>query len=343
MEIYGGLEKEKVFQIYNFVLEKRKELGIGQRKLSRMVKERFNSEIKERTIAGWIFLGVIPFANEKTQFKAKPKPKKEEIYELYIKQNQSAEKLGKRYGVSTIIVINWLKSYNISTRSHIESMNTPVIKEELKEKKLRRPTKDFLPLSPEKAYILGVLCGDGCLVKRMVRLEIRNDEEFIKKFVNSFKEVYGLNYTYFYYPPKKTFVAQISSDIISKDLASYGKFKTKDWNIPIEIMESNDPEILGKFLRGFYDSEGCSASRCAITCSSINKGGLEQIAILLQKLGIKSTLRPQQNNRYYVLFIFRKGRFKIFIDKIGFTIKRKMDNINKTLNTGFFTKRSVAE
>ena len=341
MVFYSGLPREKVLEIYRFVINKRRVLKIGQRKLFKMVSEKYGLGIKERTIAGWIFKKVMPYDNEKTWFRSKLRPKKEDLYEFYINQRQSAESLGRLYNVSTVTVIGWLKAYEISTRNHKESMNTPLIKEELMQKKLKRPTKDYASLSPEKAYILGVLCGDACLTKKIVRLEIKKDEEFVAEFVDSFEKVYGLKYKYIYYKPKNSFVAQISSILIAKDLARYANFKTREWKVPKEISESNDSKLIGAFLRGFYDSEG-SATRSAIISCSVNRVGLEQVGRLLENLDIKNKMVERYNGKFYLLYIFRKERMKRYIEKVGFTIKRKKEVIENILNTGFFSKKSVA-
>jgi hypothetical protein len=339
MKIYNGLPREKVFEVYNFVMMKRNELKYGQRKLHNLVVKEFGFEILESTIAGWIFKKIKPFRNEKTQFKAKPKPLKEELYKEYIEQSRSAEKIAREYKVSTVIVINWLKSYGIATRNHLESMNTPSVKEELKEKRLRRPTKEYDSLSPEKAYILGVLCGDGFINEEFISFEIRFDEDFIKEFASCFKKVYGLTYNYRYYKPKNTYILRIGSQIICRDLNRYGKFRTENWNVPKEILKSEDDVVIGAFLRGFYDSEGCAA-RSAITSSSINERGIKEIAFLLKKLGLDTTLRPQQGGRYFVLSIFRKERFKIFKEKVGFSIARKQSRIEEVLANNIYHKNS---
>lgn len=325
---YNGLSKKEVLEIYAFVREKRKK-GFGQRRLYRLVKEKFKKEINESTISGWIFHGNVPFENEKTQFKPLPKPKKKELYEMYIKQKQSAEKIAKKYGVSTIIVINWLKSYKVQTRTHLQSMNTSNIKKELRDKKLRRPTKNFSNLSSEKAYILGVLCGDGHIHPSAIRFEIRYDEEFIKRFSECFYIVYGLSFLYKYYKRRNSFVLYVASEIICRDLLSYGKFGTFEWRVPKEILNCNNEKIISSFLRGIYDSEG-SVARAAITTSSVSKKGIKEISWLLKRLGIKNKICLYRN-KYYTLYIFRKERFKIYREKVGFTIKRKQERLNEIL------------
>lgn len=326
--IYNNLPKEIVLKIHSFAMERRKQ-GFGQRKIFNMIKEKFKVEIKEGTIANWIFSNSIPFGNEKTQFKKLPIPKKNILYDLYINKKLSAQKIAQKYKVSTIIIINWLKEYNIPTRTHLESMNTPKIKNELREKKLRKPNKIFSKLSPEKAYILGVLCGDGHINKKMIRFEIRNDEEFIKKFSESFKKVYGLNFNYKYYKKRNSLVLYVASEIICEDLLNYGNFGTFEWRVPNEVMNSNNKNILSNFLKGIYDSEGSITKSC-ILMSASNKKGIKDISFLLKKLGIENKIGITKIN-HYILWIFRKERFKIFRYRIGFTIKRKQDKLNEIL------------
>ncbi|MEK6886060.1 MAG: LAGLIDADG family homing endonuclease [Nanoarchaeota archaeon] len=325
---YNGLPKEEVLKIHNFVMDKRKE-GLGQRKLFELVKKEFKKEINEGTISGWIFRGVVPYANEKTQFKSKPIPPKEYLFEDYINKKLSAETLAKRYKVSTIIVINWLRYYGIKTRTHKESMNTPLIKTELREQKLTRPTKDFSKLTCEKAYVMGVLAGDACINKKVIRFEIRKDEEFIKKFSNCFFEIYGLKYNYSYYAKRNSFVLYVSSAIICEDLLKYGDFGTFEWKIPTEIYKSNNEPLFCSFLKGLFDSEG-TASRYIVSMSSANKTGINQVSDLLNKLNIKNRVMTTKKG-YYVLYITKRERLKMFRDKIGFTIQRKLNPIKDFL------------
>ena len=173
--LYNNLPKIKILEIHSFVIDKRKREGLGQRKISRLVYDKFKVNIHENTIANWIYFNRVPFGGEKTQFKPLPIPKKEDLYKLYLIEKKSAQWIAEKYKVSTIIVLNWIRQYKIPTRTHKESMNTLLIKEELKNQKLKRPTKDYSKISPEKAYIFGVLCGDACISNRSVRFEIRND------------------------------------------------------------------------------------------------------------------------------------------------------------------------
>ena len=325
MSYKKDISREEILQIYDFALAKRKE-KFGQRKISRMIQDKFNKKISEGAVSNWIFLNKKPFGNEKTQFKSLPKPKKEDVYELYINKKESAQKIAKKYKTSTITAINWINYYNIKLRTHLESMNTISVKKELKEKKLRHPTKIFTEISPEKAYIMGVLCGDGYISNKTIRFEIRKDEEFMKEFVRCLKEVYGLDYNYKYYAKKNSFVMYASTEIVCSDLLRYCKFKTFEWFVPEEIITSKNEEIISKFLRGIFDSEGVSSKYC-VSMSSANKEGINQISQLLMGLNIDNKI-IQIRSKYYILYITKRERLKRFKEKVGFTIKRKMEPLN---------------
>ena len=87
--------------------------------------------------------------------------------------------------------------YRNNTRNKKYAMNTKRVKNILREKRLLLPKKNITKLTKEKAYILGVLCGDGHINKHFMQLEInKNDEEFMKVFLKSIKSVYGLYFNY---------------------------------------------------------------------------------------------------------------------------------------------------
>lgn len=324
--MYNGLSREEIFRIYSFVTEKRKE-GFGQRKIYKMIKTKFNTEIKESTISNWIFYKKIPFGNERTQFKPKQRPPKKELYKSYITDQQSAQNISKNYDVSVIVIINWLKYYNIPLRTHIESMNTSRIRGILREKKLKKPTKEYSNLSFQKSYILGVLCGDAYINNRGIRLEIRRDKEFINGFAECIKKVYGLTFKPYYYPKRNSFVLYTSNELICSDLLNYGKFGTFDWKVPEQIQNSDNKSVISNFLRGIYDSEGYSSKYC-IGLVSANKEGVKGISLLLNKLQIRNSTGLIKNGKYFRIYITGRENLKSFKERVGFTIQRKLDNLN---------------
>ncbi len=321
---YNGTSRELVLKIHEFVIKIRNERVYGQRTISKEIKKKYGVILSENTISGWIHRHIIPFANEKTQFKSKQIPPKKELFNLYIKKMISASRIAQKYKVATATVIDWLKNSGIKLRSHTESMNTPNIRKELCDLRLTKPTKDYNKLTPEKAYILGVLCGDGYIDKNFAKLEIRKDIEFIEEFLRCFKQVYGINYNYYFYNRRNSYIANIASRVICRDLLHYGDFGTKKWGAPIAILNSEDVSIKSSFLKGFYDSEG-HVGEYAITLTSYSKKAIGDICKLLDQLKIKHII--YKSSKYPVIGIKKKENLRLFRELIGFTIKRKMEKL----------------
>jgi hypothetical protein len=318
------ISRELVLEIHKFTLNLRKERKYGQRTIARKIKEKFGVNFSENTVSGWIHRNIIPFANEKTQFKPKPIPPKKDLYNLYIKNKISASRIARKYKVSTIIAINWLRENGIKPRTHTESMNTPNIKKELGDLKLTKPTKEYKKLSLEKAYILGVLCGDGYIDKNFAKLEIRKDKEFIEEFIRCIKSVYGIDYHYYYYKKRDSYISNIHSRIICKDLLAYGKFGTKEWGVPKCILNTDNLGLKSSFLKGVYDSEA-HVGEYRVTLTSSSKKAIKGICRLLEQLSIKHIV--YKHAKYPVIGIKKKENLRLFKELIGFTIKRKMERL----------------
>ena len=109
-------------------------------------------------------------------------------------------------------------------------------------------------LTEDKAYILGVLCGDGYLVfqkekgRYLIGLDVC-DEDFADEFRRCLKNVYELlpskkmkegRATNFSDNPKPRYCINLTSKLVVQDLLRYSKsFKTKEWTIPEEILNAN--------------------------------------------------------------------------------------------------------
>jgi len=325
IELKEKMDKAVILDIYDYVSKTRNNEKIGQRNLSRRIKDIFGVEISENTISGWIHYGKVPFAQEKTRFQAKPIPEVPILLDLYVRKQISASKIAKIFGVSCATVTNWLRGNQIGIRSEIETMNTSLIKKELRERKLIYPkNKDYKKLTKEKAYLLGVIAGDGHINSNFIRFEIKKDLDFIQEFANCFFVVYGNKYKHKPYKPKKSFVLYVASEIICEDLLRYGKFMTEDWFVPKEIFNTNNKEIISSYLRGLFDSEAY-ADRYNIIFSSNSKEGIYGVKSLLQVLNIPSKIKKQNNN--YRLRIGRRENLLKYKEKIGFIIKRKLEKL----------------
>lgn len=205
-------------------------------------------------------------------------------------------------------------------------------------------------MTEEKSYILGVLCGDGYLSKsKNSSFEIglmTIDKDFLLKFTKCFKKVYRKKLHHRIleatkkiirgkmYDVKKLHNARICSKEIFEDLSQYGKFSTKNWTVPEEIMRTNNEKIICSFLRGFIDSEGTIREYCMEIASS-NKVGLNQTKELLSKIGIKRISFYKDWKNVWRLIFSGKDNLLIIYEKVGFSIKRKQVKLGKAVQYKF--------
>ena len=228
---------------------------------------------------------------------------------------------------------SWCKGLTKETDERVKMRSERI------EKKIKN--KNYKQLTPEKSYILGVLCGDGYIAKNLISLGVI-DKDFAEYFAYCLEKVYGLKTKIYFikiksqkFPKGHTSLCkpQYNSVLHSrqslKDILRYNKkgFKTKTWRVPREIMESKNEKIIGMFLKGFFDSEGCVNVRWVDGYSS-NYQALKDIQKLLEKINIKSNFRKlNRDYEMYQLSIYSKPNQAIFLNKVGFSIKRKMDKL----------------
>lgn len=222
-------------------------------------------------------------------------------------------------------------------------------------------------LTPSMAYILGVLCGDGCLSKltkfpHYMQIELCTTEKsFADYFANQFTESFGIepkryNYTRHIDSPLvrgffSLYIARCNSQEICKKINQLSNsFKTKEWTVPTIVSNSSD-SIKGMFLRGIFDSEadvtfdamkdtGITYCYPRIRFSSTNKEGTLQVKHLLESIGIGSYLVSEniKIKKYkvisYRLILKKMLRCKLFQDKVGFGITRKRNLLSKFIQNG---------
>jgi len=209
------------------------------------------------------------------------------------------------------------------------------------------PKDGYEKLTAEKAYVLGVLCGDGSLhigeknYQYVVQLNSLQscDKDFAEAFADAIEATYGLKCTvaktigYGWGGRRKCLNVRIYSKIVTLDLVRYdpsgGGFKTATWRVPKEIFYSG-LSIKAAFIRGFADSEGSvSKSQNIISLYSSNLAGLYDILKLLQDLGING--KVYSSKRAFVLNIRGIDNLKRFKETVNFTIKRKKENLKHLL------------
>jgi len=202
--------------------------------------------------------------------------------------------------------------------------------------------KDYASrLTKDKAYIIGVLCGDACLKSNRYQIKLSilwKDKEFAEKFTDCFYNVYGIRRR----PTKekrfknghKSLYANVTIDSkpAYSDIIQYGRFSTFTWRIPEQIINAHR-EIKKAFLQGYFDSDGSIDVKWhAVTADSANHNGLNQIVNLLKSFDVNASIYPcrRKNKTYYHLKIcnwYNLTKFK----EVGFSLLRKQKNLLLTL------------
>jgi len=217
--------------------------------------------------------------------------------------------------------------------------------------------KGYEKLTLEKAYILGVLCGDGCITFNKPRVILSSiSKEFVKEFVRVVKCHYGLNNTVRIITKEKIKISVVKNPphIIKakkdqvevtfygrnlvEDLKKYGNFKTDTWEIPKQIVNSKNKKIICFFLKGLYDSEG--SAKYHVTLSSNSLCGLRDVQNLLLKLGIQNTIYRGQS--CFVLSIHNQKTKQLFKKYIGFRIFSRQKQLENSL-ANYKTNKSYSK
>ena len=200
-------------------------------------------------------------------------------------------------------------------------------------------------LTLDKAYILGVLCGDGYLTTGYrVGLDCC-DKDFVEYFLQCLNNVYSMTSKIRLRYRERTnfgvarlqYSLQMCSKLVTRDLLRYSKsFKSKEWILPSEIKQGN-LLIKASFLKGLFDSEGGirllhKGAGYLQVCSGNNKSLLEVKEMLESSFGIRCSVKFNQN-KVMILVSTNYDSIKGFYDNIGFTIKRKQNRLVSVLNS----------
>ncbi len=255
---------------------------------------------------------------------------KNNLKRLYEKEKHSIIDIAKIYHSCPTTIYNRLLKFGLKIRN----------KGNLKIIKIQKH------LSVEKAYMLGVLCGDGYICKSKndtYTIGLNTiDSDFAKRFQLNMYKVYGIIAKICKLYPKQTEIrgkfynrkpityVRVISKNVYEDLINYGTFKTTSWTVPKEIMESSNEKIICSFLKGFVDSEGTSEEYC-LEISSSNKNGLNDIKVLLSRVGIKRFYFYKDWKNVWRLIFSGKDNLLIFYEKISFSIRRKMEKLSKSI------------
>lgn len=305
----------------------------------------------------------------------------EEFKRLYVEERLGTSKIAKMYGVSPGTVYYALKKV-VKLRSFKESVEkvTPEMLEEfIHLYEQGRSTADIamkffvspatvqnhlkrvgiklcdreIPgsarkLTPEKAYLLGVLGpGDGHVRYKKgggYWLDLGTiDEDFALEFKKCLENTYGHRCQTQLYPSRVNYLngrpfqsssyykVRLACKRAVEDVLSYGDLKTfrHGFEAIPEAIKKAEPRIKAAYLRGFFDSQGTVTSweEIAAGKSAKNHNILNEISGLLSELRIHS--RVYLKGRMRVLLIWRRGSIERFARCVGFSISRKRERLQQ--------------
>lgn len=225
-----------------------------------------------------------------------------------------------------------------------------------REKPIKETSKK---LSSSLAYIYGVLVGDGSIERndRTNRIVLNvTDKDFANKFEHELKRWSGIEPTRNERDVNFDHVTKWGNRIVGKShyyvvrlgskkavefLINKGMFGTYNWKVPEDIKHCNNEKIICSFLKGFFDSDGyvtLSKNKRTrfIGAQNFNTGGLEEIQNLLFKIEIQSSItqsNEQKIRNMHSITISNRKSLEIFSKKINFSIKRKIESLEKLLKS----------
>jgi intein-encoded DNA endonuclease-like protein len=263
----------------------------------------------------------------------------------FYNQGLSTWAIADKLNVDHKTIIYHLRKRNIQLRNRSDAAKVGVLFGRIAIKKKRIPKN--LILNKHLAYILGVLAGDGYMAYNTNRRNYflglsATDKEFVDKFRKAISNFFKLTSSTEFRKPRNTnWRAQYISRLCSKEaceyIASIGQFRKENWFVPKNVLNSN-LEIKCHFLKGFFDSEGdIDKANGRVGATSMNIKGLTQVKLLLEGIGIRSTIILKKDSRLntnqkYVLRIHDKKSLILFNTFIGFIIKRKQEILNRFIN-----------
>lgn len=230
---------------------------------------------------------------------------KQSVIQFYLDGQSSAE-IGSRFGVSPNIIINRLNDWGVKIRRNGEWNRKNV------------NHNAFDTISPESAYWMGVLAGDGCVSpgKRtpVIILEMK-DLEHIQKFINFVSAEHEITES------RGTYKVAFSSKNIEQQLRAVGIGMRKSHSLTIrdnKLIQSPD------FLRGVIDADGGIYDYGAlkkISIFSASPGFTQQLIDIFTNWGL-APRKYKQRNGWHVCLL-RKDEIKQAISLLGYADMHK--------------------
>ena len=206
--------------------------------------------------------------------------------------------------------------------------------------RIKKLKPGFQSLTREKARVIAHLIGDGYHGQSGTDYNLKyevSDLELLDQFEDDLLYVYGLKPTRGTNPSGKTGkpipYVRLRSKAAYEDLLLYASYYSKDWEIKDQILVA-PLDVKVTFLSALFDDEGSvipQGKKAIIRLYSINLDGLKQIQeILSTDFSIFSKMVPGFGLKRNVYALTIRD-IVTFSEKIGFSLKRKIDRLKEFL------------
>ncbi|MFX0195731.1 MAG: helix-turn-helix domain-containing protein [Candidatus Hodarchaeota archaeon] len=290
---------------------------------SRYIEKKHSSyPRKVRGIGGWF----VPGLPEGTSISSSKILTKEYLLEEYVSKNRSVRDIAKDCYCSKQTVYRKLASHDIELRDRAYA------------KRIKYNEEFFTSWSPKMAYVLGVICTDGCLFPGRVKYctITQKEPELLRKVLDLMDSKAKI-----YFSKQRVYGGRVSgsvhrvhiySDKIYEDLIGLGLMPTKSHKMRFPEVP---PEYMRHFIRGCWDGDGTvniSKYRSRQLNASFDTGSLDFIQKLVQeldKIGVCKLAYGKAKSRY-PLIIHKRGRAY----KIRVVARESLENLFHYLYDG---------
>jgi ATP-dependent metalloprotease FtsH len=184
--------------------------------------------------------------------------------------------------------------------------------------------------SPDIAYLMGVLTGDGCLTIKDRIILSTSDEIILNRIQNILNLNFGVSLTKV---NSRKYDYELKSVAVKEQLVSWGlgEVYARHKLIP-EWIRFAPKEFVCQFIQGLFDTDGTVDKRGGVSISSSSKSLIHTLQFMLLNLGIvsRSYERKKKYNGQLQFYINIYGDFVYAFQKhIGFTIEQKKNRLQE--------------
>lgn len=210
-------------------------------------------------------------------------------------------------------------------------------------------------LSPDKAWLLGFLAGDGSIQIEAdggakVSANCGQDEQLARHVAALFREIYGVPCTLRLqqrdpYPNRSPYWQPIVyRRAVAEDLLATAPFGIYAWRVPVRVSSSDSPNVKAAWVSGFADAEGTVAfyidkarNRASrnVSITSANRAGLLQTKRLLAELGVRTAFssHARKTSTEHKLHVCHRADLERFGELVGFRCARKQRVLEDALGS----------